>query len=85
MKGVYPRSYFKAPHVAKPIEEIWDDIDAYSGEYFEDEVNLHEKIDFVIPLAPLRYKGRVLKGLFFSQGCEYLLKLYPDLKLFNLL
>lgn len=80
MKGVYPRSYFKAPHVAKPIEEIWDDIDAYSGEYFEDEVNLHEKIDFVIPLAPLRYKGRVLKGLFFSQGCEYLLKLYPDLK-----
>ena len=80
MKGVYPREYFKAPHVAKPIEKIWDDIDAYSGEYFEDEKSLHEKIDFVIPIPPLKYKNRFLKGVFFSQGCEYLLKLYPDLK-----
>ncbi len=80
MKGVYPKKYFKAPHVAKPIEEIWDDIDAYTGEFFEDEKNLHEKIDFVIPIPPLKYKNRFLKGVFFSQGCEYLLKLFPDIK-----
>lgn len=82
MKGIYPTSYFLDSNVdkAKSIEEIWDDIDAYSGEFFEDEINFHEKIDFVIPLPPLDYNGKITKGIIFSQGSEYLLKLYPRLK-----
>lgn len=80
MKGAYPVKYFLNPSINRPIEEIWDDIDAYTGEYFEDEPHLHKKIDFVVPLPPLKYKGKFLKGLFFSQACEYILKLYPELK-----
>ena len=82
MKGAYPRPYFQNPYMdrERPIEEIWDDIDAYTGEYFEDEPDYHSKIDFVIPLPPLRYKGKETKGIFFSQGMDYLLKLYPDLQ-----
>ncbi len=82
MKGKYPRNYFLNPNMdkEKSIEQIWDDIDAYSGEYFEDEVNLHEKIDFFVPLPPLKYKDKFTKGIVFSQGMEYLLKLYPRLK-----
>ena len=80
MKGAYPVKYFLNPSINQPIEEIWDDIDAYTGEYFEDEPHLHKKIDFVVPLPPLKYKGKFLKGLFFSQACEYILKLYPELK-----
>lgn len=41
MKGVYPNEYLKNPNVAKPIEKIWDDIDAYTGEFFEDELQYH--------------------------------------------
>ncbi|MBQ8635625.1 glycosyltransferase [bacterium] len=80
MKGKYPTEYLINPNVNKPIEEIWNDIDSYSGEYFEDEKYLHEKIDFFIPLPPLKYKGKITKGIFFSQALEYVLKLYPRLK-----
>ena len=82
MKGKYPKDYFLNPYMDKQRspEQIWDDIDAYSGEYFEDEPENYEKIDFVIPLPPLEYKGKFTKGIFFSQGTEYLLKLYPQLK-----
>ena len=80
MKGKYPREYFHNPNIQKPIEEIWDDIDAYSGEFFEDETKYHEKIDLFIPLAPLEYNGKTTKGILFSQGLEYILKLYPQLK-----
>ncbi len=80
MKGKYPREYFKNPNINKSLEEIWDDIDAYSGEFFEDETDLHKKIDFIIPLPPLNYKNKITKGVVFSQGMEYLLKLYPRLQ-----
>ena len=82
MKGRYPRDYFQNPYLDKErsIEQIWDDIDAYSGEYFEDEPSNYEKIDFVIPLPPLEYRGKFTKGIFFSQGTEFLLKRYPQLK-----
>ena len=82
MKGAYPRAYFQNPYMdrERPIEEIWDDIDAYTGEFFEDEPDYHSKIDFVVPLPPLRYNGKETKGIFFSQGMDYILKLYPDLQ-----
>lgn len=80
MKGKYPREYFLNPNINKPIEQIWDDIDAYTGEFMEDETNLHEQIDFIIPIPPLNYENKITKGVFFSQGTEYLLKLFPDIK-----
>ena len=82
MKGRYPVEYFANPYMEKErsIEQIWDDIDAFTNEMFEEEVPFHEKIDFVIPLPPLEYKGKFTKGIFFSQGMEYILKLYPQLK-----
>lgn len=82
MKGKYPVNYFKNPYMdkEKSIEQIWDDIEAYSGEFFEDEPNYHAKIDFFVPLPPLCYKGKATKGIFFSQGTEYILKLYPQLQ-----
>jgi len=82
MKGRYPRDYFQNPNMDKErsIEQIWDDIDAYSGEYFEDEPNNHSKIDFWVPIPPLGYRDKWTKGVFFSQGTEYLLKLYPNLQ-----
>ena len=78
MKGRYPRDYFKNPNMDKErtIEQIWDDIDAYTGEYFEDEPDRHSKIDVMVPIPPLFYKGKFVKGFLFSQGMEFLLKLY---------
>ena len=79
--GVWPESYMHNPNVDKPIEQIWDDIDAYSfEERYEDDKNLHNGILFVSPIPPLNYKGKFLKGFCYSQGTRILLDKYPDLK-----
>ena len=76
MKGVYPNEYLKNPNVAKPIEKIGDDIDAYTGEFFEDELQYHWTIDFIIPIPPLLYEGKFTKGVLFTQAASYILKLF---------
>lgn len=78
-KGNYPFDYFSNPNINKPIEEIWADIDAFSMEVFPDEVKQSSLIDFFIPLPPLRYEGKVTKGVFLSQGVDYIYECYPDI------
>lgn len=82
MKGKYPVDYFRNPNMdkEKSIYEIWDDIDAYSGEFFEDEKSLHKKIDLMIPLPPLKRDGKFIKGILLTQSADYLIKLFPDIK-----
>jgi len=80
-KGRYQVEYFANPkmHSSRSIESIYEDVNAYSFEYFEDEPQFHESIDFVVVLPPLEYSGQYAKGIFFSQGTDYLYKLHPQL------
>ena len=81
-KGKYPVEYFLNPNINKPIEKIYADIDAYSGEFFEDE-EYRKSTDFIVILPPLIYEGKFTKGLFMSQGVDYLYKISPNIsKLF---
>ena len=81
-KGKYPVEYFLNPNIEKPIEDIYKDIDAYSGEFFEDE-DLRMHTDFIVILPPLKYEGKTTKGIFMSQGTDYLYKVSPNIgKLF---
>lgn len=76
----WPVAYFQNPNINKPIEEIWDDIDNYTfEEQFEKEDRI-EKIDFVIPFPPLKYRGDVLKGVFYSQAVDVIIEKFPKLK-----
>ena len=81
MKGnKWPGEYFHNPNSDKPIEQIWDDIDGYTFEsQFEQEDRI-EKIDFVIPFIPLNYKGKVVKGCFYSQAVDIIIEKFPRLK-----
>lgn len=81
MKGSkWPSEYFHNPLSNKPIEQIWDDIDAYTFEsQFELEDRI-EKIDFVIPFIPLNYQGKVIKGVFYSQAVDIIIEKFPRLK-----
>ncbi len=79
MKGNYPYDYFANPNINKPIEEIWADIDAFSMEVFPDEVRQSSLIDFMIPLPPLNYEGKTTKGVFLSQGVDYIYECYPEI------
>ena len=80
MKGIYPVTYFDNPNIDKPIEEIWSDIDAYTGEFFEDEPAYHEKVDFMVALPPLKYNGVFMKGLFLTQACDFVLNRFPRIQ-----
>jgi glycosyltransferase involved in cell wall biosynthesis len=79
-KGRYPAEYFQSPQITKPLEDIYEIIDAYTGEFFEDEPVLHQHIDFMVPLPPLSYDGAFVKGLFLSQATDLLLDRFPALR-----
>ena len=85
MKGVWPENYMHNPNVSKPIEQIWDDIDNYSFEerYIETK-SLHGSLSFVVPLPPLCYNAKFVKGIFYTQAVDMLLDKFPELKeMFN--
>ena len=79
MKGNYPYDYFKNPIIYKPINEIYADIDAFSMEVFPDEITKKSRVDMMIVLPPLNYEGIVTKGIFLSQGTDYIYECYPDI------
>lgn len=84
MKGIWPESYLHNPDVKKPIEQIWDDIDAYSFEELYEQEDKQSGLTLVAPLPPMSYRGKFIKGLCFSQGTRILLEKYPDIqKLFH--
>lgn len=76
----WPNEYFHNPNINKSIEEIWDDIDGYTFESQFEKEDRREKIDFIIPFPPLKYKGKVLKGAFFSQAVDVIIEKFPRLK-----
>lgn len=79
-KGRWPVEYFQNPNIDKPIEQIWEDIDNFTfEEQFAKDEKL-EKIDFVIPLPPLKYDGIVTKGVFYSQAVDVIIEKFPRLK-----
>lgn len=81
MKGDrWPGEYFHNPKSEKPIEQIWDDIDGYTFESQFEQVDRLEKIDFVVPFIPLNYKGKILKGCFYSQAVDVIIEKFPQLK-----
>jgi glycosyltransferase involved in cell wall biosynthesis len=79
----YPTEYFHNPSINKPLAEIYADLDRYSYEYFgeSDDARL-EVIDFIVPLPPLYYEGKFIKGIFFSQAVDWLIERFPQLPQF---
>ena len=80
-KNVWPEQYQSNPNITKPIEQIWADMDAYSFEgRYEDSPELHGRIPFAIPLPPLYYDGKFLKGVCFSCGTRTIVDKFPETK-----
>jgi glycosyltransferase involved in cell wall biosynthesis len=79
-KGRYPYEYFQSPTIAKTLPEIYELIDAYTGEFFEEDTAQHPHVDFIVVLPPLSYDGIFVKGLFISQAVDLIINRYPVLK-----
>ena len=80
MKGIYPSEYFNNPNPNKSLEEIWEDLDGFSYEELYETPSYLETTQFMIPIPPLSYQGRFIKGFCFSQVARLLLEKVPEIK-----
>ena len=81
MANIWPEQYMQNPNIDKPIEEIWDDIDNYSFEdRYEEAKDLSGSLSMIVPIPPVKYKGKFVKGVFFSQASRMILNKFPELK-----
>ena len=81
MENTWPEQYMHDPNVDKPIEQIWDDIDNYSFEdRYENSKNLRGSLSMVVPIPPVKYNGKLIKGVFYSQASKLILSKFPELK-----
>lgn len=82
-KGFCPKYFYENPNLEKEksLEQIWEEIQYYSGEFLEsDDLNHRERTDFMVALPPLYYEGEFVKGLYLSQGVDYIHSLFPNIK-----
>ena len=84
MVNKWPEEYLNNPNIEKPIEQIWVDIDNFSFEdMYEGTENLQAKLRLLVPFPPLNYKGKFIKGFFYSNGSRTIMQKYPEInKLF---
>lgn len=80
-RGPYPFDYLHTPATDGAPEKVYAAMDGWTNERFEDEPTARDSCEIVVPLPPVRYEGRFVKGMYFSQGVDYLLKLHPNLPL----
>lgn len=79
-KGWCPEYFYYNPNLEqeKTIEEIYKEIQYYSGEFFcDDEMKFKLQTDFMVPLPPLLYEGKYVKGMFLSEGVDYIHSIFP--------
>ncbi|MBQ8250343.1 MAG: glycosyltransferase [Alphaproteobacteria bacterium] len=86
MKGKWPNEYLNTPNPNKKIEEIWDDLDAFSfEEVYSYGKLLEKKSRLAVCIPPVKFGPYFIKGFCFSQASEYFLKKVPHLrKLFHI-
>lgn len=77
-RGKVLQYLFNNPDINKPIEEIWEDIQAYTSERFPDNSEkVRMQSNMLVVLPPLSYKGKFLKGVYISNAVDYIQHLFP--------
>lgn len=79
-KGWCPSYFYDNPNLEneKSLEQIYEEIQYYSGEFFPDNIiNIKTQTDFILPLPPLYYEGKFLKGMYMSEGVDYIHTIFP--------
>ena len=79
-KGWCPEYFYHNPNLEneKTLEQIWTEIQYYSGEFFpDDSIHFKRQTDFMVPLPPLLYEGKFVKGMFLSEGVDYIHSMFP--------
>ena len=79
--NIWPEQYMQNPNMDKPIEKIWDDIDNYSFEdRYEAAKELRSSWSVIVPIPPVLYKGKFVKGVLFSQATKIIMEKFPELQ-----
>ena len=76
----YPHAYLHNPNPKKTKEEMWDILDGWTQESVFEKEGQEKSIDFVVPFPPLQYKGKIVKGAFYSQSVDTIVEHFPRIK-----
>lgn len=85
-KGNYDRQipYTNNSPINKSIEKIYADLDAYTVEKFADEPEQIKDLNMNILLPPCLYEGKLIKGLYYSEGVDIINQQIPQISHFFL-
>jgi glycosyltransferase involved in cell wall biosynthesis len=78
-RGHCPEDYLFNPAIRKPIETIYQEIDAFTFEIQPDDTDLFFRLNAVVLLPPLVYDGVFLKGIVYSVGMDALIENVPGM------
>ncbi|MBY0404436.1 MAG: glycosyltransferase [Cyanobacteria bacterium] len=86
-RGVYQNhEYFSNPHIDKPLEAIYQDLDLWTWEIFPESASSWPYIEWYEVLPPTWYEGAFVKGICFTNGADTLRQECPHLfDFFNVL
>lgn len=77
--GEYGMDYVTNPVVNKSQDQIFTDMDNITREIWVEEPFHYWSIEFCVPVPPVYYEGRFVKGVYFSQAVDTLNHFYPNL------
>ncbi len=78
MVGIYPKEYELNAKIEKPIDDIYRDLDAFTWERLVNE-GPDEVLSLVVQ-PPLKWDGRLVKGILFTYGADYLIDRFPQIQ-----
>ncbi|MBY0402884.1 MAG: glycosyltransferase, partial [Cyanobacteria bacterium] len=82
--------FYRSPSIEKPLPEIFQLLDSFTGEDFEGDPGFEQNIFSVVVLPPVESalttvesnspQSHFVKGILFSTGVDYLVKTFPQMK-----
>lgn len=80
-RGQHPAHFFKNPNLRQSPARIWEDLNNFTDEVFEENVERYSEFSAFILLPPtFSQEGKFVKGILATHATDFLLARWPWLK-----
>lgn len=79
-RGQHQIEFLDNPNIDRTPAQIYAALDEFTDEIFAENTERFGNISVYVILPPLRYEGRFVKGLMFTESAELLVQRYPRIK-----
>lgn len=79
--GSYAYDYLSNPSINKPLDDIFRDLNQYTAEILDSDMDsVKQNLNVLVVCPPLYYDKKFIKGLMISNGVDLVMKHFPLLK-----